>query len=91
MYYLKQFDIYTFECSLNVDDNFISYDKKRSHDHVMKTLVIFVLDLRWNSVGLLGGRAILEMLKTNKTICRLELAGNNFPGDILKSIGKNCL
>lgn len=91
MYYLKQFDIYIFECSLNVDDNFISYDKKRSHDHVMKTLVIFVLDLRWNSVGLLGGRAILEMLKTNKTICRLELAGNNIPGDILKSIGKNCL
>lgn len=88
MYYLKQFDMYIFECSLNVDDNFISYDKKRSHDHVMKTLVIFVLDLRWNSVGLLGGRAILEMLKTNKTICRLELAGNNIPGDILKSIGK---
>lgn len=56
-----------------------------------KTLVILVLDLRWNSVGLLGGRAILEMLKTNKTICRLELAGNNIPGDILKSIGKNCL
>lgn len=93
MYYLKQFDMYIFECSRNVDDNFISYDKKRSHDHVMKTLVtcIFVLDLRWNSVGLLGGRAILEMLKTNKTICRLELAGNNIPGDILKSIGKNCL
>lgn len=64
----------------------IFYNKKRSHDHVMKTLVIF-LDLRWNSVGLLGGRAILEMLKTNKTICRLELAGNNIPGDILKSIG----
>lgn len=46
-------------------------------------------DLRWNSIGLLGGRAILEMLKTNKSICRLELAGNNIPGDIVKSIGKN--
>lgn len=41
MYYLKQFDIYTFECSLNVDDNFISYDKKRSHDHVMKNTSYF--------------------------------------------------
>lgn len=57
----------------------------------MKILVIFVLDLRWNSVGLLGGRVILEMLKINKTICRLELVGNNIFGDILKFIGKNCL
>ena len=53
--------------------------------------IVLILDLRWNSVGLLGGRAILEMLKTNKTICRLELAGNNIPGDVLKSIGKNVL
>lgn len=57
----------------------------------MKILVIFVLDLRWNSVGLLGGRVILEMLKINKMICRLELVGNNILGDILKFIGKNCL
>lgn len=57
----------------------------------MKILVIFVLDLRWNSVGLLGGRVILEMLKINKIICRLELVGNNILGDILKFIGKNCL
>ena len=49
--------------------------------------MIFV-DLRWNNVGLLGGRAILEMLNTNKTLCRLELAGNNIPSDILKAIGK---
>lgn len=91
MYYLKQFDIYIFECSFNVDDNFIFYDKKRFYDYVMKILVIFVLDLRWNSVGLLGGRVILEMLKINKTICRLELVGNNIFGDILKFIGKNCL
>lgn len=47
--------------------------------------------MRWNSVGLLGGRVILEMLKINKMICRLELVGNNILGDILKFIGKNCL
>lgn len=52
----------------------------------IKLLYIFV-DLRWNNVGLLGGRAILEMLQTNKTVSRLELAGNNIPSDILKSIG----
>lgn len=83
--------MYIFECSRNVDDNFIFYDKKRFYDYVMKILVIFVLDLRWNSVGLLGGRVILEMLKINKMICRLELVGNNILGDILKFIGKNCL
>lgn len=69
----------------------IFFDKKRFYDYVMKILVIFVLDLRWNSVGLLGGRVILEMLKINKMICRLELVGNNILGDILKFIGKNCL
>ena len=52
--------------------------------HFLPTLYI---DLRWNNVGLLGARAILEMLQTNKTLCRLELAGNNIPSDILKAIG----
>lgn len=45
-------------------------------------------DLRWNNVGLLGGRAIVEMLQTNKIVTRIELAGNNIPADVLKSIGK---
>jgi hypothetical protein len=27
------------------------------------------------------------MLQENKTLCRLELAGNNIPSDILKAIG----
>ena len=45
-------------------------------------------DLRWNNVGLLGGRAIVEMLQTNKILTRIELAGNNIPADILKAIGK---
>ena len=43
--------------------------------------------MRWNNVGLLGGRAIVEMLQTNKTLTRIELAGNNIPADILKAIG----
>ena len=50
------------------------------------SLKIFI-DLRWNNIGLLGGRALLEMLHTNKTLSRLELAGNNIPVDILKSLG----
>ena len=44
--------------------------------------------MRWNNVGLLGGRAIVEMLQTNKILTRIELAGNNIPADILKAIGK---
>ena len=48
---------------------------------------VLVSDLRWNNVGLLGGRAIVEMLQTNKTLTRIELAGNNIPADILKAIG----
>ena len=44
-------------------------------------------DLRWNNIGLLGGRAFIEMLKANKILSRLELAGNNVPTDIAKAIG----
>ena len=53
-------------------------------------LVSMFSDLRWNNVGLLGGRAIIEMLQTNKTVTRIELAGNNIPTDIMRSIGKVC-
>jgi hypothetical protein len=45
------------------------------------------IDLRWNNIGLLGGRAVLEMLKANKILSRLELAGNNVPADVAKAIG----
>uniref|UniRef100_A0A8C4V573 Leucine rich repeat containing 45 n=1 Tax=Falco tinnunculus TaxID=100819 RepID=A0A8C4V573_FALTI len=42
--------------------------------------------LRWNNIGLLGGRALLNCLHSNKTLKRLELAGNNVPSDILKAV-----
>jgi len=44
-------------------------------------------DLRWNNVGLVGGRALLAALDHNKTLTRLLLAGNNVPADVLRSIG----
>lgn len=47
----------------------------------------FLPDLRWNSVGLLGGRALVNCLPRNRTLWRLELAGNNVPGDILRAVG----
>lgn len=46
-----------------------------------------LLDLRWNNIGLIGGRALLNALDYNKTLVRLDLAGNNTPCDVLKSIG----
>lgn len=44
-------------------------------------------DLRWNNVGLIGGRQLLSALDSNHTVVKMELAGNNTPNDILKSIG----
>ena len=44
-------------------------------------------DLRWNNVGLIGGRHLIHALESNKSLVRLELAGNNTPNDILKAIG----
>lgn len=44
-------------------------------------------DLRWNNVGLVGGRALLSALDHNKTLKRLLLAGNNVPADVLRSVG----
>jgi len=46
-----------------------------------------IADLRWNNVGLVGGRALLAALDHNKTLTRLLLAGNNVPADVLRSLG----
>uniref|UniRef100_A0A8C2UG93 Leucine rich repeat containing 45 n=1 Tax=Coturnix japonica TaxID=93934 RepID=A0A8C2UG93_COTJA len=48
--------------------------------------IAFCIDLRWNNIGLLGGRALLNCLQSNKTLKKLELAGNNVPSDILKAV-----
>lgn len=47
-----------------------------------------VVDLRWNNIGLLGGRSLLEALQQNKALVQLEMAGNNIPSDTLKALGK---
>ncbi|KAH0629420.1 hypothetical protein JD844_011481 [Phrynosoma platyrhinos] len=53
----------------------VTYDAFASH-----------LDLRWNNIGLLGGRALLNCLHSNRALRQLELAGNNVPSDILKAV-----
>uniref|UniRef100_A0A3Q2Z4X9 Leucine rich repeat containing 45 n=1 Tax=Hippocampus comes TaxID=109280 RepID=A0A3Q2Z4X9_HIPCM len=48
--------------------------------------------LRWNNIGLLGGRCLLEALQSNHGVEQLELAGNNIPSDTLKAlhvVGRN--
>lgn len=47
----------------------------------------FLPDLRWNNIGLLGGRALVNCLPGNRTLWKLDLAGNNIPGDILRAVG----
>lgn len=48
-------------------------------------------DLRWNNVGLLGGRSLLDALQKNTSLVQLEMAGNNIPSDTLKGLGKACV
>ena len=45
-------------------------------------------DLRWNSIGILGSRALLSSLKHNNTILHIHLDGNSIPVDILDAFGK---
>ena len=47
-----------------------------------------VTDLRWNSIGILGSRALLSSLKHNNTILHIHLDGNSIPVDILDAFGK---
>lgn len=47
-------------------------------------------DLRWNNIGLLGGRSLLKALQKNMDIVMLEMAGNNIPSDTLRALSKEC-
>ena len=46
------------------------------------------LDLRWNNIGIIGGNSLLDLLKTNTTLSKVDLQGNHVPKEILKAIGK---
>ena len=43
-------------------------------------------DLRWNNIGLVGGKGILASLKKNHTLSQLQIAGNNIPEEIEDAI-----
>jgi chromosome segregation ATPase len=49
--------------------------------------VYITLDLRWNSAGLIGGRAFVDILKWNTTLIEIDLAGNELPDEIAVALG----
>lgn len=46
------------------------------------------IDLRWNYLGIVGGREILKTLSKNKNILKLDIADSEVPLEICKSIGE---
>lgn len=48
-------------------------------------------DLCWNNLGVSGGKILLESLRSNRTLTRLSLTGNNITNDIISAIGRYCL
>jgi len=47
---------------------------------------MFIEDLRWNNIGLVGGKGLLNALKKNHTLMQLQIAGNNIPDEIADAI-----
>ena len=45
-------------------------------------------DLRWNNIGVLGGRKLLSALKGNISLVVLRVEGNSIPADVTEAIGK---
>ncbi len=46
------------------------------------------VDLRWNNIGVLGGRKLLFALKGNTSLVILRVEGNSIPADITEAIGR---
>ena len=46
-----------------------------------------MLDLRWNNIGVIGGRALLSALTRNHTLLTLSVEGSNVPKDMVEAIG----
>ena len=50
---------------------------------------MFSVDLRWNNIGIIGGNSLLDLLKTNTTLSKIDLQGNHVPKEIIKAIGNH--
>lgn len=67
----------------------LSVDRWLTPVELDRNISILFKDLRWNNVGLVGGRAFLTLCQTNKTLSDVNLIGNNVPDEIMQSIGES--
>ena len=44
--------------------------------------------MRWNNIGLVGGKRLITALKKNYTITQLLIVGNNIPDDVVDAISE---
>ena len=56
---------------------------KTNHD------VFFNPDLRWNNAGLIGGRALVDLMRWNMVLEDIPLTGNEVPEDLSSAICKS--
>lgn len=49
--------------------------------------MLHYVDLRWNNIGVIGGRALLSSLARNHTLLTLAVDGSNVPSDMVQAIG----
>lgn len=52
------------------------------HFYHRKVLTLRTTDLRWNNAGLIGGRALVDLLKWNMVLEDIQLTGNEIPEDL---------
>ena len=55
--------------------------------YVLTPSALSMLDLRWNNIGVIGGRALLSALTRNHTLLTLSVEGSNVPKDMVEAIG----
>ncbi|KAI3647599.1 hypothetical protein MP228_007820 [Amoeboaphelidium protococcarum] len=72
---------------LNLSNNKIGPDGCLALYEAMKSNKSLVnLDLRWNNIGLNGGKQLVKMFHHNYTLLQLQVDGSEMPDDIQQSI-----
>ena len=46
-------------------------------------------DLRWNNIGIVGAKYLLDAFQFNRTLGKIDLNGNDIPEETRKAIGKH--
>ena len=65
-----------------------SSNELKSHELHPSSSCCCVPDVRWNKLREAGGAALLNALRTNSTLLRLELEGNLIDRATIDAIGK---